>query len=427
MKHKLTILLVLTSLTLSGQDLDSISLEDCYGMAERAYPLLANRKLVLQEGEVNAARLKTAYLPSLYFQAEAKYLSEVINLNQALPIPGFDIPSPPNDQYNLSIVLKQLIYDGGITKKRKEIELQKSLIEEQSIKIEMYKLKERINTIFFSILLLQNNRLIYGITEQNLNESLKMAESAVRNGTLLQSDLDLLEVEIAGLQQTMLENEFNISKGIKVLAMLVDTNFTDNIILQLPEVILDYEARPERPEISLFEMQKRNLDLSTNLLSSSRRPVLSGFGQFGYGQPGLNPMNDSFDSYYILGIKLSWNIYDWNKTGKEKEVLEINRQKISNQRASFEYNLNMELRQEREDIKKYSALIEKDKEIIELRERIVASSVSRLNNGVINSADYIRDLGSSMAARIKLNIHDLLLVKSKIYYITIQGKDLYNN
>lgn len=411
--------MALTILPLQGQLVQELSIEQCYSFAKKAYPLADNHELISAQGRLNEGIARKNFLPSLYLKAEAKYLSDVFEL--AVPVPGVTLPSPTNDQYDVSIILNQLFYDGGMTRKSAQMEKQAAIIEESSLEVELYKLRDRVNNIYFSILYLQHNDSLYSLSAGELDERLLVAGSAVRNGSMLQSELDQIKAEKLMLEQLILENGFNISKGVKVLSQLIDSTLTDSVRLLIPDAEPDYMALLTRPELFLFDMQAENSMLGTEMLSSGRKPRLSGFGQFGYGQPGINPINDSFDSYYVLGFRLSWNIYDWKKTRQEKDVLELQRQMILNRKESFKFNTRQELSNEKEEIAKYKALVEKDMELIELRENILEASASRLDNGVIQSADYLTEFNKYLGALVKLNIHELLMVRSKLNYIYKQG------
>lgn len=418
--------LLFISFIISAQESQILSIEICYKRAIQAYPVYKNRSLIAEEGKLKAQNRKNAYLPSMYFQAEARYLSEVINLNSILPVPGFDIPSPPNEQFNFSINLNQLIYDGGMVKKSVELELNKSRIDEQSLAVDLYRIREHVNTIYFSILFLQQNDSLFKLSLQELEERLQLAGSAVRNGILLQSDMDIMKAEMIGLEQNILENSHNISQSIKVLGILIDSTLKAEVELERPNILLDIEAPVSRPELALFKFQGNSLDLNKQLISASRRPMLSGFGQLGYGQPGLNPVNDSFDTYYILGLRLTWNIWDWNKAGREKEILQLNQQKIIHQRETFKHKLSLELQKEKEEILKFEELIQKDHELIYFRKNILNTSSSKLDNGIIQTSDYVRDFNQYLAAMVKLNIHELMLLRSKFNYLTAQGNSMGN-
>ena len=102
----------------------------------------------------------------------------------------------------------------------------------------------------------------------------------------------------------------------------------------------------------------------------------------------------------------------------------MNQQKIVHQRETFELNLSLELQKEKEEIKKFEELVKKDHELIYFRKNILKTSSSRLDNGVIQSADYVRDFNKYLAAMVRLNIHELMLLKSKFNYLTTQGNSL---
>ncbi len=404
-----------------------LTIDECYDRAEKAYPLRKNRATYEQESELKAKNISTGYFPQMTFNAEAKYLSEVIDLNTVLPIPGFSIPSPPKDQFNFFVTLNQLIFDGGIIKNKKAIEESLVLTNTQALEADLYQLRGRVNLVYFSILFQQYNDSLFALSVKELKERIRIGSSAVQNGTMLQADLDILKAEQVRLEQNIIENIFNIRKSLGYLGTLIDSVLTENTILTRPGIILDFESPINRPETKLLTYQKQQLDLKKKLATSMRMPKISGFGQLGYGQPGLNPLNENFAGYYILGVRLSWNIFDWNQARRDKDVLGLNQMRLDYQLETFNHNLDLELGREREDIQKFKAMILKDDELISLRERILLSSASKLDNGVLQAADYVRDFNQCMTARIKQNIHELFLLQAKFNYSTLKGNTLNND
>ena len=45
--------------------------------------------------------------------------------------------------------------------------------------------------------------------------------------------------------------------------------------------------------------------------------------EFGIKREELDDLNDNFDSYYMIGARLYWNIWDWGKVKREKQVFNI--------------------------------------------------------------------------------------------------------
>ena len=150
--------------------------------------------------------------------------------------------------------------------------------------------------------------------------------------------------------------------------------------------------------------------------------MVYGFGQFGYGRPGLNMMSDKFDSYYIVGAKLTWNLWDWQYNKREREALAVQSQMLLSQKESFEKSIYILLENEKAATERLTALLEKDAEIIVLRSRITKTSASKLENGVITPADYVADLNNETSARIGFETHKIQLVQAKVNYMTLLGK-----
>ena len=415
-----TFLIFLFQLEIHGQTAP-LSLEVCYTRAIQRNPLSGNRELYLREKELRTKNISSSYLPNAQLNAEAKYISKVIDLNGMISVPGFDIPSPPNDQYSFSLNVNQLIYDGGMGKNSKALEESGFKTREQELKVELYRLRERVNNLYFGILFQQQNDSLFRLSLNVLEAQLKRMTVAVQNGVVLPSELDVLKVEVIRLEENILTNTHNRLRGLQLLGILIDSVLPDQTIMSEPAVVIDFDAPVSRPELTLFEYQQNQIEVSKKLRSAKTTPLIFAFGQAGYGQPGLNPVNDSFDSWYMVGLRMTWKFWDWNQSKREKEVLTLQQTGIRNQKENFDRNLTMELKKEIENITKFEMLLEKDHEIIQLRKIIMTTTSSKLNQGTISSPDYIRDFNNYLAAKVRSNIHTLELIQAKINYQTAKG------
>ena len=61
------------------------------------------------------------------------------------------------------------------------------------------------------------------------------------------------------------------------------------------------------------------------MVAKQNSPKLLGFATGGYGNPGLNMLDNSFQPFYTVGVKLNWNVFDWNANKKQRESLSINK------------------------------------------------------------------------------------------------------
>ena len=79
-------------------------------------------------------------------------------------------------------------------------------------------------------------------------------------------------------------------------------------------------------------------------------------------------------------------------------------------------NASITAEQYRNDINKYKLLISEDNEIVTLRNEIMKASKAQLDNGVITSSDYLREMNAADQARQNLLLHQLQLIQTELDY-----------
>jgi hypothetical protein len=131
---------------------------------------------------------------------------------------------------------------------------------------------------------------------------------------------------------------------------------------------------------------------------------------------------NEFDDYYLIGAKLTWNIWNWDKTKNEKTILDLNKSIVQSNMGSFDQSLSADLERKMAEITKVEALIPKDQEIADIRAGIIKTYESQLHNGVITSTEYITELHAELEARLNLKIHEVQLAWAKYNYLSTAGK-----
>lgn len=425
MRNKKTYILfflLVYNVALFSQVKDTLTLEFCRQKALENYPLIKQKDLLNKSSEIKLNNIGKTYLPQLSLNGQATYQSDVIEL--PVNIPGMDIPSLYKDAYKATFDITQVIYNGGLTAKQKELESASLASELQNLESELYKIKDRVNTIYFSIIAVQESRKLLLVLKEDIKNKLAKVESGVKNGILLESNSDILKAEIIKTDEQIIELESSIDAGFKMLADYTNTEITERTRLKLPDVAAaSTDYLNTRPEIKAFELQQKKLEVSKSLLGCKLMPAVSCFGQLGYGRPGQNMLSNSFDSFFMLGAKISWTIYDWNQTKNEKQLLELQSQVIETQLETFNQTIKILLEKNIADIQKYKDLLVKDNEIITLREKIVKAAASQLENGIITSTEYLTELNAAAQAKINMEAHRILLAKAQVDYMNVKGSE----
>jgi outer membrane protein TolC len=180
-----------------------------------------------------------------------------------------------------------------------------------------------------------------------------------------------------------------------------------------------------RPEIQIFDLRKEQLSAGLQMVQSKRMPKAFGFATLGYGNPpGSDFFNDSFDTYYIVGAGIKWNIFDWNKAKNEKNVISFQQGIVENRKKDMSDNLRRLLESKDAEIQSLNKLIETDNELIILIKRITAASISQYENGTITATEFLNELNSERQALVNSEIHKINLALAKVEYLNISGKDI---
>ncbi len=415
---KITTLIVLF-LTLNVFAQEKLSLDECYSLVDKNYPLAKQNNLLAKQNAFDKETIKTNKLPQIDFESKATYQSDVIEL--PISLPDVTITPPNNDQYQATVNINQLIYDGGLTNAALEEKTASLKTGQKQVEVNLYQLKEHVNFLYFSILLIQEKRALLVAKEKELKTTLKEVKAGVKFGTLLPNSDSVLEAELLKIEQQFIELDKDKISNIKSLSQLIGENISATIVLENPEISINLETKINRPELDLFQLQKNQIEASEQLIAKKNNPKLSGFATGGYGNPGLNMLDNSFQTYYMAGLKLSWNVFDWNSNKKQRKSLQVNKEIIDNEQEVFELNTSIELTKHQSEISKISEIIVSDMDIIRLRQKILETSSSQLKNGVITASAYITELTNLYEAENNLKTHNTQLSYAKANYNTTKG------
>lgn len=418
MKRIILIVFGLMPMLVFGQS-PELSLDTAIKLARDNYPLIEQRALLQKTNSLTVQNIQTAYLPQLSFGAQATYQSEVTTV--PISLPNLKINPLSKDQYKLVADISQLIYDGGNSRVQKEMQKSTYKVEDQKIEVQLYQLKDRIQQLYLGILLLEEQVKLARLTKDNITAGLNVVKAQVQNGTALKSTQWVLEAQELQLQQRINEMSLNREQLLKVMELFIHRDLPASTKLITPKVHDLGAANISRPELQLFEYQKDLLSTQANLIKAKDAPKLSLFAQTGYGKPGLNMLKNEFSTYGIGGVKLNWNFSRVYTSKKEKQIVSISKSINDIQKDIFLINTNAQLIQQQSEIEKAKSNVSIDEKIISLRENVSASSKVQLQNGVINSNDYLREIIAEDMAKSNFILHKIQLVQALLNYKSISG------
>jgi outer membrane protein TolC len=393
----------------------SLTLEDCYALANKNYPIAKQIELLQQKSDYEVNALQTGKLPKIDLVAQGTYQ------NQVTTIPNPLLEPLNKDQYRANFDVNQLIYNGGLIDANTKLKEAQTKTQQQQVEVSLYQIKTRINQLFFSILLLQERKEILVSKQEQLISKIKEVAAGIKFGAILPASEKVLEAEHLKIKQQLSEIQFDKKRLLENLSSMTFTVVPETTTLEKPIVITDETSQNNRPELKYFELQNQQIEASKTVISKNNLPKINAFGIAGYGNPGLNMIDNSYQPILMVGLRANWNVFDWNKSKAEKEALTISADIVATEKETFLLNNSLQLQEMDNEIKKSEEIIKTDTEIIGLREYVEKSANAQLKNGVITTSEYLVEFTNLYEAKTNQKLHEIQLALAKANYQVTKG------
>lgn len=410
-------ILLLGIFSLASAQQQIVTLNNALQMAENNYPSLKQKQLLIQQSKENESLINTALYPQVNITGQAVYQSEVTSLE----VPGF--PSgfgQKPDNYNVGLEMRFPLTQFGTIATRKSLEQARTSVSVSQVDLDLQRIRERITTIFGNVLLQKENESILKVRLTDLDSQNRKVSIGVQNGAVLKSNQLVLESEILTTLQRIEDIKATIKGFTDELSILTAYRIDSSTKFEL-EVSQFSSQNINRPELRVFEAQKKVLDVQADLIKKEARPNLYLFGQGYYGRPGYNFLNTNMRLYGLGGVGLSWNLNTFLNQSKQQRILDFNKDIINTQQETFLLNLNASLAEKNAEIQKYQTVLLQDAQIVQNRQEIIRAARSQLENGVITSTEYLTELNALTTAQLNLTLHQVQLSVARAQYNILLG------
>ena len=415
MRKKILVFLFLSfSIITFGQ---TLNLDTCQKKAKNNYPLLKQYGLIEKTADYNLSNANKAYLPQVSLLAKATYQSDVTaipeNLGQVLTqLSGQPVSFPvlSKDQYQAALEVNQLVWDGGVVNAQKKMIKASSEAEKQKLEVDLYALNDRINNLFFGVMLIKEQLNVNRILQDELASNYQRMQSYLKNGLIQQADLDAVKVEQINAAQQETDLKSVLKSYCQMLSVFTGLQVNENTELEKPLLpVVNENIQNKRPELSLFDSQKNLLESQKKTIVAGNLPKIGLFIQGGYGRPGFDFFNNDFTSFYIGGVRLSWNISGFYTQKNELKKIETGQKNVDIMKETFLFNTNLLTTQQLNEIDKLRSTLKNDEEIILLRNNIKKAAEAKFQNGTITTTDLLREINAENIARQTRTLHEIQL------------------
>ena len=386
-----------------------LTLEGCQHSAQTNYPLVRQYGLIEKAREYNLENAGKGYLPQFTLSGKATYQSDVTKL--PVDVPGIDIKSMPKDQYQVMLEVSQNIWDGGDIRSKKQLTRATSEIDRGKQEVDMYALNDRVNQLYFGILLLDEQLKQNQLLQEDLGRTHQQVSNYIANGIANQSDLDAVSVEILNTKQKRIELESSRQAYLSMLSIFIGKEIASRTTLEKPTDTFESTSLVNnRPELRWFDAQGGQLNVQESSLKTRFRPRFALFVQGAYGNPGLNMLKDDFSAYYVAGVRMSWNFGSLYTLRNDRRLIDNNRRKLETSRDVFLFNTNLQSTQQSSAIQSMRRQMVDDDEIIRLRVNIRKAAEAKVENGTLTVTDMLREITAENLARQTKALHEVQLL-----------------
>ena len=384
---------------------ERITLGECYEWAHANYPQIRQYGLIEQTERYNLSNAAKGWMPQLSVNAKATYQSDVTKLpfdadKLSAIIPGIEIPTLSKDQYQVVAEVNQTIWDGGVIRSTRQLTEAQATADREQLNSDLYTLNDRVNQLYYGCLLQDELIRQNALLQKELQVNIERIKAMMDNGVANQSDLESMEVELLNARQNEIELKASRTVYRQMLATFINKPLTDQVVLKTPESPeRSLFTQINRPELRALDAKSEWIETQNKQVTAGLMPRIGAFVQGGYGRPGLNMLEDSFEPYYVAGVRLSWNLGKLYTLKNDRRKIEVSRRQIDVQRETFLFNTRLQLLRQNTEIKKMTDLMRADDDIIRLRTSIKQAAEVKLENGVISVTDLIREINAEDMAR----------------------------
>lgn len=407
---------------------DTLHLGSLQDAAVRNDPRRAQVELLAAQSELRLRSLEAERLPAFDAHAQAQLQSDVVSIPFELP-GGTSIPMPHRDSYDAYLTARQPLYDPTLGARR-QVE-RATLAESQArVRAALFSLRQQVNEAYFAVLLLdaQAAELRGAITD--LEAQRRVADERVRGGAALPSEAALLAAEQLRRTQSLAELTAKERAARELLADLSGRELGADDELALPDLgaavdqARDSLGMRARPEYEQFATSRALLQQRRLAITAGELPRVSAFGRVGYGRPGLNPLADRFDRYWLGGVQVDWAPWRWGSPQRDRATLDIQQRVVATEEASFADQLRRGAIAQLAEIDRLVETLGTDDQILALREEILRETRVRFGEGVITSAEYVDRETDLLTARIARATHRVELARARAAFLTSLGVEL---
>lgn len=396
-----------------------VTVEQCVEAARENYPLIQKYDILNHSRQLDLSDINKSWLPQIGVYAQGTVQNVVPSfpdaLSRILEQIGQEMSGLGKVQYKVGVDLNQTVWDGGSSKANRAIAESENASRKAALDAELYAVRERVENLFFGILLIEEQTKQTEQTEKLLESNLAKLRAMKTNGTAMQSDVDVVEAQMLTVGQQIIQAQSLAQSYRRLLGLYIGRDMAGEKLTK-PKAEMPVVLTSDRPEMKLFDARIKTNDARLGSVKASLMPRIGFFAQAYYGYPGFDyfksMMNRSMSFNIMAGLKISWNIGSFYTKGNNERKLRLANDDIATDRDLFLFNTDLQRESQTAQISELRNIMKEDSRIVALRENVRNAAESQLSNGVIDTTALLSRITDENMARIASSYHEIQLIQS---------------
>ncbi|WP_321331013.1 TolC family protein [uncultured Bacteroides sp.] len=310
------------------QPADSLSFQQVMKQVIDNHPSVKEAQEALNAATSQIALAKSAYLPTLDFNASYTRLGPVATID--FPGMGTFLFNPYNN-YDAEIDVNQTIYDFGKTTSAVQVEKKKKELNVISIDKAKQSLSLLVTNNYYTLVYLQSAIDIKDEELRNLQSHLESTEKKNNTGSATKYEILTTQVKISTIESQKYDLEAAIRNQLSILNTLLglpeDTPHRVMNVLSMetvaPEETSVAYAIEHREEMKLAREQTELEHLNYSAIKSANNPEINAFASAGF-KNGYAPDLNELRGNYLVGIGVKVPLFDAKKTKNHLQISKSN-------------------------------------------------------------------------------------------------------
>jgi outer membrane protein TolC len=357
-------LIIILMIALSSLQAADWTLERCIETALENHPTLKIKETESRMADEQWRQARAARLPAIELQANARYQSTVPELSippvsispdgqTSIPVfQGLSRSLGSHDQEDIQLNVTQPVFTGFQLVNRQKAA--RAVQDAQQVERQGAQLSLHYQVIeAYGITLQAHKRIDVAETtvaqiQSHLEDIRNMAQQGMaRHDQVLQVSVRLSRAKVA-LQEA--QNRFALARTS--LEYLIGTTLPSTWQPTEPEsfavgisgledaIQTGYNARSE---ISSLKYLRQAAEFNRRIATGSRYPSIQVFGRYGYGKPGLDFVDNDWMDYWVVGIGMQWDVYQWGKRDSRIQQAEWEKRRVSYRLEALQRSIRMDI------------------------------------------------------------------------------------